>query len=95
MSGRERVKVLTDVAKLIRQKHKKEIIKRGLKEKEIISKQQKTISIVKRRLRSEADAELETKPLQIVAIDLESAFDTDYGKLFFPFDSLKGFNYKE
>ena len=50
-------KVLTEAAKLIRQKHRVEIIKKGLKEKEIISKQQKTIAIARRRLRSETDAE--------------------------------------
>ena len=50
-------KVLTEAAKLIRKKHRVEIIKKGLKEKEIISKQQKTISIARRRLRSETDAE--------------------------------------
>ena len=49
--------ILTEAASLIRQKHKKEIIKSGLKERELISKQQKTISIARRRLRGEVDAE--------------------------------------
>ena len=49
--------ILTEAASLIRQKHKKEIIKSGLKERELISKQQKTISIARRRLRGEVEAE--------------------------------------